>query len=322
MPDVPRRVADAPAAAAAAVGAPVVAKGVDRESMAGAEIDRRRGVAEWLWWFARRQPLGLAGAVIVLVLVVTAILAPALAPHGPKDAAFPQYVAPGTEFPMGTDHLGRDILSRIVWGARLSLYVGLASVLFGVTVGALWGVVTAHFGGASDTVSQRVVDSLMALPPIILALALMAALGQSVTNVIIALAILLTPTAARTIRSVALSIKEMPYVEAARAAGATEWRIIFRHVVPNTLATYIVLVTVNIAYAIVVEAGLSFLGLGAPPDEPSWGGMLTAGTQAMETAPWMIFFPGLAISLTVFGLNLLGDSIRDLTDPRLRGGLG
>jgi peptide/nickel transport system permease protein len=162
----------------------------------------------------------------------------------------------------------------------------------------------------------------MALPPIVLALALMAALGQSITNVIIALAVLLIPTAARTMRSVALSIKEMPYVESAKAAGAAEWRVIFRHVVPNTLATYIVMFTVNIAYAIVVEASLSFLGLGAPPDEPSWGSMLTAGTQALETAPWMVFFPGLAISLTVFGLNLLGDAIRDLTDPRLRGGLG
>jgi peptide/nickel transport system permease protein len=214
------------------------------------------------------------------------------------------------------------MLSRVIWGTRLSLYVGLTSVLLGITLGALWGIVTAYFGGVSDSSSQRVVDSLMALPPIVLALALMAALGQSVTNVIIALAVLLVPTAARTMRSVALSIKEMPYVESARAAGAGEWRIIFRHVVPNTLATYIVMFTVNIAYAIVVEASLSFLGLGAPPDEPSWGSMLTAGTQALETAPWMVFFPGLAISLTVFGLNLLGDSIRDLTDPRLRGGLG
>ncbi|MBI2205993.1 MAG: ABC transporter permease [Candidatus Rokubacteria bacterium] len=287
-----------------------------------AEGDRGRGIVGSLSWFAARQPLGFVGAILVLALVVTAIFAPALAPYGPKDAAFAAYVPPGGEFPMGTDHLGRDMLSRIVWGARLSLYVGLTSVLFGVTVGALWGVVTAYFGGAADTVSQRIVDSLMALPPIILALALMAGLGQSVTNVIVALAVLLVPTAARTIRSVALSIKEMPYVEAARGAGATEWRIIFRHVLPNTMATYIVLVTVNIAYAIVVEAALSFLGLGAPPDEPSWGGMLTAGTQALETAPWMIFFPGLAISLTVFGLNLLGDAIRDLTDPQLRGGLG
>lgn len=273
-------------------------------------------------WFAVHQPLGAAGAVIVTLLLVAAIFAPSLAPHGPKDAAFAPYLSPSVEFPMGTDHLGRDMLSRVVWGARLSLYVGLTSVLLGITLGALWGIVTAYFGGVTDASSQRVVDSLMALPPIVLALALMAALGQSVTNVIIALAVLLIPTAARTMRSVALSIKETPYVESARAAGAAEWRIIFRHVVPNTLATYIVMFTVNIAYAIVVEASLSFLGLGAPPDEPSWGSMLTAGTQALETAPWMVFFPGLAISLTVFGLNLLGDSIRDLTDPRLRGGLG
>ena len=273
-------------------------------------------------WFAVHQPLGAAGVVIVTLLLVAAVFAPSLAPHGPKDAAFAPYQSPSVEFPMGTDHLGRDMLSRVVWGARLSLYVGLTSVLLGITLGALWGIVTAYFGGVTDASSQRVVDSLMALPPIVLALALMAALGQSVTNVIIALAVLLIPTAARTMRSVALSIKEMPYVESARAAGAAEWRIIFRHVVPNTLATYIVMFTVNIAYAIVVEASLSFLGLGAPPDEPSWGSMLTAGTQALETAPWMVFFPGLAISLTVFGLNLLGDSIRDLTDPRLRGGLG
>ncbi|RPH84191.1 MAG: ABC transporter permease [Candidatus Rokuibacteriota bacterium] len=273
-------------------------------------------------WFVAHQPLGAAGALIVTVLIVAAVFAPVLAPHGPKDAAFAPYLPPSPAFLMGTDHLGRDMLSRVVWGARLSLYVGLTSVLLGITLGALWGIVTAYFGGVTDSSSQRVVDSLMALPPIVLALALMAALGQSVTNVIIALSVLLIPTAARTMRSVALSIKEMPYVESARAAGAAEWRIIFRHVVPNTLATYIVMFTVNIAYAIVVEASLSFLGLGAPPDEPSWGSMLTAGTQALETAPWMVFFPGLAISLTVFGLNLLGDSIRDLTDPRLRGGLG
>lgn len=281
----------------------------------------RRALA-LLGWFAARQPLGAAGALIVLVLTLTAIFAPQLAPHGPKDAHFAQYLPPSAEFPMGTDQLGRDILSRVVWGARLSLYVGVVSVAVGVTLGALWGIVAAYFGGVADSASQRLVDVLMSLPPILLALSLMAALGQSVNNVIIALAILLTPTAARTLRSVALSIKEGPYVEAARAAGCTHWRIIFRHVLPNSFATYIVLFTVNVGYAIVVEAALSFLGFGAPPDEPSWGGMLTAGTQAMTTAPWMIFFPGLAISLTVFGLNLLGDAVRDLTDPRLRGGLG
>ncbi len=272
--------------------------------------------------FAALQPLGVAGGLIVLVLVLTAALAPQLAPHGAKEAAFAPYQPPSALFPFGTDQLGRDILSRVIWGSRLSLYVGVLSVVFGITLGGLWGVVTAYTGGAADTASQRVVDTLMALPPIILALALMAALGQSVNNVILALTILLTPTASRTLRAQALSLRESPFVEAARAVGCAHWRIIALHVLPNTFATYIVLVTVNIAYAIVVEASLSFLGLGAPPDEPSWGAMLTAGTQAMEQAPWMFLFPGLAISLTVLGLNLLGDAIRDVTDPRLRGGLG
>jgi peptide/nickel transport system permease protein len=270
----------------------------------------------------RRQPLGAVGGLIVLALIAVAVLAPRLAPHGPKEATFAPYLPPSAEFPMGTDQIGRDVLSRVVWGARLSLYVGLVSVVFGITAGSLWGAVTAYLGGAADTGSQRVVDSVMALPPIILALALMAALGQSVNNVIIALVVLLTPTAARTIRSIALGIVASPYMESARAVGATNWRIISRHLIPNCMAGYIVLVTTNVSYAIVVEASLSFIGAGAPPDEPSWGGMLTAGIQALETAPWMVFFPGLAISLAVFGLNLFGDSIRDVTDPRLRGGLG
>ena len=281
-----------------------------------------REVSATIGRLVRRQPLGAAGGLIVLALIVVAVLAPRLAPHGPKDTGFTPYLPPSAEFLMGTDQVGRDVLSRVIWGARLSLYVGLVSVVFGITAGALWGAVTAYLGGAADTGSQRVVDSVMALPPIILALALMAALGQSVNNVIIALVVLLTPTAARTVRSIALGIVASPYMESARAVGATNWRIISRHLIPNCMAGYIVLVTTNVSYAIVVEASLSFIGAGAPPDEPSWGGMLTAGIQALETAPWMVFFPGLAISLAVFGLNLFGDSIRDVTDPRLRGGLG
>jgi peptide/nickel transport system permease protein len=268
---------------------------------------------------ARRQPLGTLGAFVTVALVLVALLAPWLAPHGPKDVGFAPYQPPSPAFPMGTDHLGRDMLSRVLWGARLSLWVGLSSVLLGITLGAVWGVAAAYFGGASDLASQRVVDSLMALPPIVLALGLMAALGQSVNNVILALVVLLTPTAARTVRSVALGVLATPYIEAARAVGCSHARIIFRHVAPNCLATYIVLVTTNLSYAIVLEAALSFLGAGAPPDEPSWGGMLTAGAQAMEQAPWMIVFPGLAISAAVFALNLLGDAVRDLADPRLRG---
>lgn len=274
-----------------------------------------RFAEQFLW----QQPLGAIGGFIVFLLLLTALFAPLLAPHGPKEAAFEAYLSPRWDFPMGTDHLGRDVLSRVIWGARLSLYVGLVSVTLGLTIGALWGIVAAYFGGLADTLSQRVVDTLMAFPPIILALGFMAALGQSVHNVIIALTILLTPTAARTLRSTTLSIKEMGYVESARAVGSSHWHIIFGHILPNTLAPYIVLFTVNIAYAIVVEAALSFLGLGAPPDEPSWGGMLTAAVDTLERAPWIAFFPGIALSLVVFGLNLLGDAIRDVVDPRLRG---
>jgi peptide/nickel transport system permease protein len=267
----------------------------------------------------RQQPLGLAGGILVLLLIFVAIFAEQLAPYDPKEPIFDIYHPPTWAFVMGTDHLGRDIFSRMVWGARLSLYVGLASVSVGISVGALWGIVTGYFGGITDSLSQRVVDTLMGFPPLILALSLMAVLEQSVHNVIITLAILLIPAAARTLRSTTLSLKEMGYVESARAMGASHCRIIFGHILPNSLATYIVLFTVNIAYAIVVEAALSFLGLGAPADEPSWGGMLSAAAHAIERAPWIALFPGLAISLAVFGLNMLGDAVRDLTDVKLRG---
>lgn len=269
--------------------------------------------------FVSEHPLGAIGAVIVIFLILVAIFAPWIAPYGPKVTDFDAFLPPNHQHWFGTDHLGRDIFSRVVWGSRLSLYVGLTSVGVGVTIGALWGIGTAYRGGTIDVVTQRVVDVLMGFPPIILALGLMAVLGQSVNNVIIALVILLSPSAARTMRSSVLSLKEMAYVESARALGASTWRVVFRHLVPNCLGTYIVLFTVNVAYAIVVEAALSYLGLGSPPDEPSWGGMLTAATESLERAPWIAFFPGAAISLVVFGLNLLGDAIRDMTDAKMRG---
>ncbi|NIP73464.1 MAG: ABC transporter permease, partial [Gammaproteobacteria bacterium] len=271
--------------------------------------DGQQRIVPLLARFSREHPLGAIGGVVVVLLVAVAALAPWIAPYGPKVTEFDAYLAPGGTHVFGTDHLGRDIFSRVVWGARLSLYVGLTSVGFGVTVGALWGIFTAYLGGTIDVVTQRIVDVLMGFPPIILALGLMAVLGQSVNNVILALVILLSPSAARTMRSSVLSLKEMAYVESARAVGSSTTRVIFRHLVPNCLGTYIVLFTVNVAYAIVVEAALSFLGLGSPPDEPSWGGMLTAATESLERAPWIALFPGIAISLVVFGLNLLGDSI-------------
>lgn len=270
----------------------------------------------------RAHPLGAIGGLIVLALIIVAAFAPWIAPYGPKAADFDAFLTPGGDHIFGTDHLGRDIFSRVVWGARLSLYVGLTSVGVGVTLGALWGITSSFLGGTIDMVTQRVVDVLMGFPPIILALGLMAVLGQSVNNVILALVVLLSPSAARTMRSSVLSLKEMTYIESARAVGSSNLRVIFRHLVPNCLGTYIVLFTVNVAYAIVVEAALSFLGLGSPPDEPSWGGMLTAATASLERAPYIALFPGLAISLVVFGLNLLGDAIRDLADAKMRSQVG
>ena len=269
--------------------------------------------------FFHRQPLGAIGGILVLLLVLTGIFAAQLAPHGPKEAGFPAYTPPSLEFPMGTDHLGRDVFSRVIWGARLSLYVGLTSVGIGVTLGALWGIVAAYFGGAADLISQRLVDSIMAFPGIVLAISLMAVLGQSVDNVVVALAFLFIPITARIMRSTTLSIKESVYVEAALAIGGSHWQIIRRHILPNSMAPYIVLLSVNLGYAIVVEASLSFLGLGAPPDEPSWGGMITAAGDSLAAAPWMALVPGAAITLGVFGMNLFGDAVRDLLDPRLRG---
>ena len=288
------------------------------DTLAAAWAEESRAV-RLLKVFVSEHPLGAIGAVIVLFLILVAIFAPWIAPYGPKVTDFDAFLPPNDQHWFGTDHLGRDIFSRVVWGSQLSLYVGLTSVGVGVTLGALWGIGTAYVGGTIDVVTQRVVDVLMGFPPIILALGLMAVLGQSVNNVVIALVILLTPSAARTMRSSVLSLKEMAYVESARALGASTLRVVFRHLVPNCLGTYIVLFTVNVAYAIVVEAALSFLGLGSPPDEPSWGGMLTAATATLERAPWIAFFPGAAICLVVFGLNLLGDAIRDMTDAKMRG---
>jgi peptide/nickel transport system permease protein len=179
--------------------------------------------------------------------------------------------------------------------------------------------VAAYFGGTLDLLSQRVVDSLMAFPAIVLAISLMAVLGQAVDNVVIALSILLIPTSARIMRSTTLSVKETVYVEAARAIGGSHWQVIRRHVLPNSMAPFIILFSVNLGFTIVVEASLSFLGLGAPPDEPSWGGMLTLAADSLLSAPWMVLFPGLAITLAVFGLNMLGDAVRDVLDPKLRG---
>jgi peptide/nickel transport system permease protein len=271
--------------------------------------------------FARRKPLGAFGAVIAVILIVVAVFAPFIATHDPDETnAALVYAPPGSQLLLGGDQLGRDVFSRLVYGARVSLYAGLLSAFIGATIGMVVGVASVHFGGKTDLIVQRIIDTMMAFPPLILAIAIMAALGASLNNVVIALSIAYIPNAARVLRSQALAIKEMDFVLAARAIGAGHARIIFRYLIPNCLALYIVLVSVFLGTAIVAEATLSFLGIGVPPDVASWGGMLNGAAQTyVHLAPWLGVFPGLAIAVVVFAWNLLGDALRDVLDPRLRG---
>ena len=271
--------------------------------------------------FARRKPLGAAGVVVFFLILLMAIYAGVIATDDPRETNVKfVFDAPSTEVWLGGDQLGRDVYSRLVHGAKISMRVGILSVLFGVTFGFFVGIASAYFGGLTDLIIQRFVDAVQAFPFLLLALAIMAALGASERNVIIALTVVFVPGAARTIRSQALSIKETDYVLAARAVGAGSWRIILRHMAPNCIATYIVLATLTMGIAIIAEASLSFLGVGVPPDVPSWGGMLNGAAQNyVEVAPWLGVFPGLIIAIVVFAVNLLGDALRDVLDPRLRG---
>jgi peptide/nickel transport system permease protein len=264
--------------------------------------------------------------VVLLITAIIAIIAPYVAPHDPYSITLANRYAPpgdtyrGEQHLLGTDQVGRDVLSRLLYGARISLTVAFASVGIGVTLGAILGIVTAYVGGPLDLLVQRVVDSFMAFPALILALGIMAFLGASLNNVILTLVVLFLPGACRIVRSEALSIKEVGYIESARAIGSSGSRIVFRHLLPNCMAPYIVFATANLGFAIVIEAALSFLGVGTPPDVPSWGAMLSvAGQKYIEVSPWLLIFPSLAISLVVFGLNLFGDALRDTLDPRLRG---
>ena len=293
----------------------------------------QQAVLQGLARFARRKPLGAIGATIVLVIVLLAILASLIAPFNPLEVHVDsRFAGPGDavkdaagedtdrRYWLGSDSLGRDTLSRIIYGARVSIYVSLVSVSIGVTLGSLIGIISAYFGGAVDLIVQRVVDALMAFPAIILALAIVAVAGASLHNVVLALIIILIPGAARIVRSQALAVKEMDYILAGRAVGSSNRRLIFRHIVPNCMAPYIVFATANLGFAIVTEAALSFLGAGTPLDTPTWGGMLAfAGQKYVEVSPWLIVFPSVAISIAVFGFNMLGDALRDVLDPRLRG---
>jgi len=286
------------------------------------------GMARWLARFARTKPLGAIGGAITAFLILLAVLAPVIAPYGAKEAANPDgsrkinyvHLSPRIDYPMGTDHAGRDVMSRVIHGARISLYVGFGSVLIGITLGFVLAIATTYAGGLVDLIFQRFVDAMMALPGLIIALAIVAVLGSSLQNVILAIIIGMLAPVVRTVRSQVLSLKELDYVLAARAIGASPMRLVFRHIAPNCTAIVLVVGTYYVGLAITIEASLSFLGVGVPPDVPSWGGMLKrAAEEYGAAAPWVAIFPGLAIFVVVFGFNLLGDALRDLWDPKLRG---
>ena len=270
--------------------------------------------------FARRRPLGALGAAVVVLMIVVATFAGVLAPYDPVAVDFGAMLSPpSVQHWLGTDAFGRDVMSRLIYGSRTALFVGFGAAFVGATAGAILGVGSAYFGGRLDLYLQRLMDIFLSFPLIILALAIVAILGNALHNVIMAITIPMIPRCALVIRSSALSIREMPYVDAARAAGFGHGRIILRHMLPNVMAPYLILLTAFLGQAILLESSLSFLGLGVQEPTAAWGLMLRgAAVEFAETAPWMAIFPGLAISLSVFAFNLFGDSLRDALDPKLR----
>jgi peptide/nickel transport system permease protein len=285
------------------------------------DLEPGRAARAWAWirQFFKDKPLGAVGGLIFLVMILVAIFAPLLAPYDPISNDIPARLsAPSWQHLMGTDALGRDVLSRLLYGARISALVGLMASAAGITLGSVIGITSGYLGKKTDLYVQRIMDILLAFPSLILALAIMAVLGASLTNVIIAIAVPVVPRANREVRSVAISVKEFQYIEAARAIGGSQWRIIFRHVLPNCTAAFLILATSMLGTAILIEASLSFLGLGIPPPAPSWGRSLSEAMRFNYNAPWLSIFPGLAISLIVFAANMFGDALRDIWDPRLK----
>lgn len=272
------------------------------------------------WRRLKRNKVALLGALIVAILLFTALAAPLIAPYDPiNDGSLKERLQPpGAKHWLGTDKLGRDIFSRIVFGARISVEIGVISVGIALVVGTLMGALGGYYGGWLDSILMRIVDIMLAFPSVLLAIAIMAVLGPSLENAMIAIGLVNVPTFARVVRSTVLSVKATEYIEAARAIGSRDGRIIFRHILPNCIAPIIVTATLSIGTAILDAAGLSFLGLGAQPPTPEWGAMLADTRDLLLKAPWVAIFPGIAIMLNVLGFNLLGDGLRDALDPRLK----
>jgi peptide/nickel transport system permease protein len=285
--------------------------------LAAEEPRRVRGT---LGHFVRKNPLGAAGAAIVIVMMLMAALADFVTVYDPTANDFGvMHEAPSAEHWLGTDQYGRDVLTRIIYGARTALLVGFVSAFLGATTGLVLGVGSAYFGGRVDLIFQRVMDVFMAFPLIIMALAVVSIFGTGAWNVIIAITIPFIPRCARVVRSSALAIREIPYIDAARTCGYSHTRIILRHMAPNVMAPYLIMMTASVGQAILIEASLSYLGLGVQEPTPAWGLMLRGGAEEYaESAPWIAIFPGIAISLAVFGFNLFGDALRDAFDPKLR----
>ena len=283
-------------------------------------VSHMRGWLKVSLCFARERSLGAAGAIIVLLMIFAALLADLIAPFDPLETDYAAMLqGPRSSHWFGTDSFGRDVLSRLIYGSRTALWIGFSSSFLGATTGAVIGVASAYFGGKVDLIVQRFMDLLLSFPLIVLALVVVAVLGTGTTNVILAITVPMVPRCALVVRSSALSLRQMPFVDAARALGFGHRRIIFRHMLPNVMAPYLIMLTAFLGQAILLEASLSFLGLGVTEPTAAWGLMLRgAAVEFAERAPWMAVFPGLAISLSVFAFNLFGDSLRDALDPKLR----
>jgi ABC-type dipeptide/oligopeptide/nickel transport system permease subunit len=290
-------------------------------TLVNAQVVRTRGRGKALWNLAARKPLGAASALLILLLLFTAIFADVLAPYDPLETR-PEIrlAAPSRAHPFGTDDIGRDVFSRVIYGTRISLWVGLLAVGIGTLAGTIVGLISGYWEGWVDLALQRVMDALMAIPGLIQALAIVSVLTPSTTNAMLTIAVVIIPGNSRIVRGAVLSAKQNPYVEAARALGCPHVGIILSHILPNVTAPILIIASIWLGNAILIEASLSFLGLGTQPPTPSWGLMLSStGRAFMEQAPWLAIFPGLAISFAVLGFNLFGDTLRDAWDPKLRG---
>lgn len=298
------------------------AKTKSGDALNNSELRARSRSEPYFKWLARRilrVRLAWASLAVLFVVILMAIFAPVITSEGTTTVYLERVLqGPSLEHPMGTDNLGRDVLTRIIYGARVSLSAGLVSTGIGLTIGTFLGVIAGYFVGRTDTVIMRLMDALLAFPSLVLALAITAMLGPSLTNAMVAIGIVTVPVFSRLARAQVLAIKHVDYIEAAHAIGMGNVRILYRHIGPNMMTPIIIQATLSIAFAILTEASLSFLGLGVQPPTPSWGFMLNVGREYVDQAPWLAIFPGLVIFLVVMAFNLLGDAIRDAFDPRLR----